>query len=114
MGCVRAGTAIGRPTHLALKELVLQRLVASPRPDAVEQRAILGVVLGHAHDLVVVVAVGELHEPLGVQAPWVSRASVQTHTNCRKQLHTVVLGQLRAKGVDGNVECTAVGFELHS
>ena len=59
------------------------------------------VVLGHSLDLGVVAALGKLCEALGIQL-----------AACRVQLGAHIARQLSAEGVDGDVECAAIGLEL--
>lgn len=59
------------------------------------------VVISHGFDLLVVVCPGELSQALGVEFAAVG-----------EELGAVLLGQLGAKGIDGDDEGSAIRFEL--
>lgn len=89
--------------HLVLKKLVLKRTASDIFADALEHLLVVRVVIGHTLDLLELAAIREHGQPFRVQL-----------ADARVQLLSIVLCQLGAKRVNGNVERAAVGLKLSS
>lgn len=86
---------------LVLEELVLQRLVARIVAGTIEQRRILGIILGDGLHLFVVVGARQCGQPIGIHLAAVGI-----------QLGAIVLGELRAERIDRYDDGATISLEL--
>lgn len=90
-------------SYLVLKELVFQRFISGVVSGTFEKLGILGIILGHRFNLLVIFRPRERCQTVRVQFPATGI-----------QLGTVVLAQLCSKRVDRDDDGPAISFKLEN